>query len=55
VAWFWTDDLARLLVDMGDEALSELVTRPTAIAADGPEEALVIARRLAGAEKVEAA
>ncbi len=55
MAWFWTDDLARLLVDLGEEALSELVSRPTAIAADGPEEALIIARGLVGAEKVEAA
>ncbi len=55
MAWFWTDDLARLLIDVSDEALSELLTRPTAIAASGPEEALAIARRLAGAEKVEAA
>ncbi len=55
MAWFWTDDLARLLVDLGQEALSELVSRPTAIAADGPEEALIIARGLVGAEKVEAA
>lgn len=50
MAWFWTDDLARLLVEsgVGEHAVSELVSRPAAIAASDESAALAAARRLAG-------
>jgi hypothetical protein len=52
VAWFWTDDLARLLLDKGVPAasLSELLSRPAAIAAPDEASALDVAARLAGVE-----
>lgn len=51
MAWFWTDDLARLLLDAGladEPSLRDWLARPAAVA--GPEEAdpLVLARALAG-------
>jgi hypothetical protein len=50
VAWFWTDDLARLLLEAGaDESrLSELLTRPSAVSASDETAALDVARRMAG-------
>jgi len=50
VAWFWTDDLARNLTESGVEAerVSDLVSRPAAIAALDEAAALDAARRLAG-------
>ena len=50
VAWFWTDDLARSLVDTGvpRERLATLLQRPAAIAATDESAALDTARRLAG-------
>lgn len=52
VAWFWTDDLARTLLDAGvdRERLSPLLERPAAIAADDEAGAVRAARRLAGVE-----
>lgn len=49
MAWFWTDDLARMLIDTGipERSLSDLLSRPAAIAAGDTESALQIARRLA--------
>jgi hypothetical protein len=55
VAWFWTDDLARLLIDAGtpERALSELLSRPAAVAASDETKALEIAKRLAGLDPAE--
>ncbi|MEX2422796.1 MAG: hypothetical protein WD990_02355 [Acidimicrobiia bacterium] len=55
MAWFWTDDLARLLIDSGisSRALSELTSRPAAIAAADESQALEIAKRLAGVDPAE--
>ena len=55
MAWFWTDDLARLLIDAGtsEPALSELLSRPSAIAASDEARALEIAKRLAGLDPAE--
>jgi len=50
VAWFWTDDLARLLVESGVDGprVSELMSRPAAIAAEDESAALAVAIRLIG-------
>jgi thioredoxin-like negative regulator of GroEL len=55
VAWFWTDDLARLLIEAGtsERALSELLSRPAAVAASDEMEALEVAKRLAGLDPAE--
>lgn len=52
MAWFWTDDLARMLIDTGvsERSLSDLLSRPAAIAASDTEAALQVARRLAQIE-----
>ena len=49
MAWFWTDDLARMLIDTGisERSLSDLLSRPAAVAAVDAEAALEVARRLA--------
>lgn len=49
MAWFWTDDLARMLINAGisERSLSDLLSRPAAIAAADTESALEMARRLA--------
>ena len=55
MAWFWTDDLARLLIDAGtpERALSELLSRPAAVAAPDEAKALEVAKRLAGLDPAE--
>lgn len=55
MAWFWTDDLARLLIEAGtsERSLSELLSRPAAVAASDEAQALAIARRLAGLDPAE--
>ena len=55
MAWFWTDDLARLLIDAGtpERELSELLSRPAAVAASDEIRALEIAKRLAGIDPAE--
>ena len=52
MAWFWTDDLARILVADGlsERAVADLLSRPAAIAAPDQEAALLVARRLVGVE-----
>lgn len=49
MAWFWTDDLARMLIDSGvsERSLSDLLSRPAAVAAVDTDSALEVARRLA--------
>ncbi|HSJ26663.1 MAG TPA: hypothetical protein VLB67_00515 [Acidimicrobiia bacterium] len=50
MAWFWTDDLARVLLSAGadESSLSELLTRPSAVSAADEVAALEVARRMAG-------
>ncbi len=50
MAWFWTDDLARLLIESGvaDSSVSELLARPAAIAAADEAAALQALGRAAG-------
>jgi hypothetical protein len=57
VAWFWTDDLARLLVESGvdDQRVSELMSRPAAIAAEDEPAAIEVAMRLIGGTESDAA
>lgn len=59
MAWFWTDELARLLIEAGmpERSLSELLARPAAIAASDRDAALEVARRLSAvdAEETDAA
>lgn len=52
MAWFWTDELARRLMDAGhsERALAELLSRPAAVAAADEASALRVARKLAGVE-----
>lgn len=52
MAWFWTDELARRLMASGysERALSELLSRPAAVAAADEESALRMARALAGVD-----
>lgn len=55
MAWFWTDDLARMLIDTGipERSLSDLLSRPAAVAAVDAEAALEVARRLARIDQPE--
>lgn len=55
MAWFWTDDLARQLIEAGvsERSLSDLLARPAAIAASDSDSALEVARRLSGLETEE--
>lgn len=52
MAWFWTDDLGKLLIEEGIDrrAVTELLARPAAIAADDRAAALEVARRIAGVD-----
>lgn len=55
MAWFWTDELARLLIEAGvpERSLSELLARPAAIAASDRDAALAVARRISGLDTEE--
>lgn len=57
VAWFWTDELARLLIAAGvsERSLSELLARPAAIAASDRDAALEVVRRGVDTEETDAA
>lgn len=49
--WFWTDDLAELLIEQADvraEILAEWTTRPVGLAVPEGTEPLQVARALAG-------
>ena len=51
--WFWTDDLAELLVEEADvrpEALAEWTQRPVGVAVPDGTEPLTVARALLGIE-----
>ncbi|MEX2653900.1 MAG: hypothetical protein WD532_02610 [Acidimicrobiia bacterium] len=52
MAWFWTDELARLLIEAGvpERSLSELLAHPAAIAATDRDAALDVARRMSSVD-----
>ncbi|MFP5332560.1 MAG: hypothetical protein ACLGHX_09420 [Acidimicrobiia bacterium] len=55
MAWFWTDDLARILLTEGvpPRPLAELLSRPVAVAASDQDRALDIVCGMAGVERRE--
>jgi hypothetical protein len=51
MAWFWSDDLARVLLEAGEASDAEMrdwIQRPVAIAAAPDTDPLTLARRMAG-------
>jgi hypothetical protein len=51
MAWFWTDDLARALIDEGvvsDDAVQEWIRRPVAVAGASDVDPVAMARSLLG-------
>lgn len=52
--WFWTDDLAELLLEQADirpETVAEWTQRPVGLAVPDGAEPLAVARALLGVEK----
>lgn len=52
MAWFWTDDLARLLIETGratESAVQDWLTRPVGVVADDGSDPLEVAAGLLGA------
>lgn len=53
MAWFWTDDLARLAIEAGmvePDAVREWMARPVAVAGPDDADPLAVAGRLLGGE-----
>ena len=51
MAWFWSDDLARVMLEAGEASEREVrdwISLPVAVAATADADPLEIARRLAG-------
>lgn len=58
MAWFWTDDLARTLIEQGQDEPAEIakwLRYPSAVSAPAGTDQEDLARRLAGLEAVDAA
>jgi hypothetical protein len=58
MAWFWSDDLARVLLEAHEASEAEMrdwIQRPVAIAAAQDTDPLMLARRIAGHENGEQA
>ncbi len=51
MAWFWSDDLARALLEAGEASETQMrdwIQRPVAIAGSQDADPLTLARRMAG-------